>query len=70
MRRILIAASAVAAVAALPSSAGAAAPPGTCDLIKNTICHHIPPSGVPSGCDLQEWIGVVNVRECEDPDWA
>lgn len=67
MRRILIAAAAVAAATALPSTASAVAPPGTCDLIKNTICHYIPPSGVPSGCELQEMIGVVNVRECEDP---
>lgn len=71
MRRILIAAAAVVAAATLPASAGAAAaPPGTCDLIKNTMCHYIPPSSVPSGCELQRMIGIVNVRECEDPTWS
>jgi hypothetical protein len=22
-----------------------------------------------SGCDLQEKLGIVNVRQCEDPNW-
>ena len=65
MRKLLIAAVAVASTAAVPASAGAAPDvPGTCDLIKNTMCNV--PDHVPTGCELQEWLGVQNVRACED----
>ena len=66
MRKLLIAVAAVAATAALPTSAGAVAPdlPGTCDLVKNTMCDV--PDHVPTGCELQEMLGVQNVRACED----
>jgi hypothetical protein len=100
MRNLLIAVLAVTATAALPASASAATQPDlpeTCDLIRNTICHLIPPTSVEdvcaildntsnlrceidstrrqgpdiptTGCELQEKLGVVNVRQCEDP-WA
>ena len=65
MRKLLIVAAAVAATAALPTSAGAAQePPGTCDLLKNTMCNV--PDHIPTGCELQEMLGVQNVRACED----
>lgn len=65
MRKLLIVA-AVAATAAVPSAAGAETkPPGTCDLIKNTMCNV--PDHVPTSCELQEKLGIVNVRACEDP---
>ena len=101
MRSFLIVAAA-AATLALPATAGAAEakPPEACDLIKNTICHYLPPTSVEdvcgivgdstflsctvttnraatagpdvptSSCELQEKLGIVNVRACEDPDWA
>lgn len=53
MRKLLIAAAAVAATAAVPTTAGAAAqPPGTCDLIKNTICQYVPPTSVDDVCAI------------------
>ena len=103
MRKTLIALAAVSATAAFvpPAADAEVRPPGTCDLIKNTICHYLPPADptnpgtvcgivydltmndcrasfpasaqrppveVPtSGCDLQEKLGIVNVRQCEDP---
>ena len=54
MRNLLLAAVATALI--VPSTAGATAtqPPGTCDLIKNTICHLIPPTSVDDVCEIVE----------------
>jgi hypothetical protein len=54
MRKLLIAATVVAATAAVPTSAGATETgvPGTCDLVKNTICHLIPPTSVSDVCEI------------------
>ena len=65
MRKLLIAVAAVAATAAVPTTAGAETkPPGTCDLLNNMYCNV--PDHVPTGCELQEKLGVQNVRACED----
>jgi hypothetical protein len=56
MRKSLLAIAAVTAVAAVPASATAADTrpdlPGTCDLVKNTICHLIPPTSVEDVCAI------------------
>ena len=53
MRKLLIAAAAVAAAATLPATASAEVkPPETCDLIQNTICHLIPPTSVEDVCAI------------------
>ena len=94
--RMLLTAAIGAAALALPATAGATdtAPPGTCDLIKNTACQYLPPTSVEdlcgivdattnlsctgttrqsaappiprSGCELAEFLGFQNVKECED----
>jgi hypothetical protein len=102
MRSLFIAAAA-AATLALPATAGAAEtrPPEACDVVKNTVCHYLPPTSVEdvcgivndstfltctvaasssrasagpdiptSSCELQEKLGIVNVRACEDPNEA
>ena len=57
MRKLLIATAAVASTIALPASAGAASGPpstDTCDYIKNTICHLLPPKSVGDVCAIVE----------------
>jgi hypothetical protein len=55
MRKLLLACTAVTALA-LPSAAAASdrpdLPDGTCDVIKNTICHLIPPTSVEDVCAI------------------
>lgn len=66
MRKTALILATAGALAALPAGTPGAKPPGTCDLIKNTICHYIPPSEIPpNSCDLQEAIGIRNVMACE-----
>jgi hypothetical protein len=95
MRKLLLAA--IAAALIVPSTAAATAtqPPEACDLVKNTVCHYLPPTSVEdvcgivndstfltcsvtttrataqpdiptTSCELQEKLGIVNVRACED----
>jgi hypothetical protein len=54
MRNLALAA--LAAALMLPSTAGATTtqPPGACDLVKNTICHYLPPDSVSDVCGIVE----------------
>ena len=67
MRKLLIAAALVAATATVPATASAdAAYPDLCDYLANTMCD-APDRLLPSYCEIEEKLGVVHVRECEEP---
>jgi hypothetical protein len=96
MRKLLLAATAAALIVPSTASATETRPPEACDLVKNTVCHYLPPTSVEdvcgivndstfltcattstrtsavagpdiptTSCELQERLGIVNVRACE-----